>query len=296
MALQYSNPSTGFGSSTAAIQIISTATKVVQSVNVSVNETTISIALSAATIYQGGTVALTATLTPAQSGVPITFTSGTTLLGTAQTDATGIGTFLFIAHSTGTIPLMASFGGDGVSANVTKFLTVGPAVVVSATPSSVTILPGKYGAVTVSFAPSNGFSGTAALTCSVPVSFLTCAPASSSVAVSSTMPASVTAMITVAATTSSLAPRTPHLIAIAMLAPLGLLGVMIWPKKRRYLFLRMNILCLLTIGTLAASGCGSGGTTNQGSGNKAPSGSQLVTFTVTASESVQTANLTVYFQ
>jgi len=295
IVIQYSAPANGFGTSTAAIQITSTATNVAQSVTVLVSEPSVSLALSSTTVYQGAAVTLTATVTPAQSGTTINFSNGSTIVGTAQTNAAGIATYVYTANTIGTFPFVASISGPGSPASAAETLTVGPAITVTVSPNPATILPGNSGIVTVSVTSFAGFTGTATVTCSVPVSYMTCTPANSTVPISSTSPANIATTITVAATTSSLAPESHDGLAFAMLLPIGLLGLAMTSKKQR-LWLRMSLMLFATVVLASVMGCGRGGTVPSGNGGQTPTGSQIVTFTATASGSTQTASVTVNFK
>jgi len=295
LAMQYTAPASGFGSSTAAIQITATATNVIQSVTVSVTEPTVSLALSSATVYQGAPVTLTATLTPAVAGTTINFTTGSTIAGTAQTNAAGVATYIYTASTIGTFPFVASLTGSGAPVSATQTLTVVSAITMTASPNPITILPANSGTVTVSLTSFGGFAGTATVTCSVPVTYMTCTPASSTVTVSSTSPANITTTITVAATTSLLDTGSHNGLAFAMLAPIGLLGLAMTFKRRR-LWIQMGLMLLAAVVVAGITGCGRGGTVPSSSSGQAPSGSQIVTFTAATSGSTQTTSVTVNFK
>jgi hypothetical protein len=268
-AIQYAVPANGFGMSMANVQVISTATSVIQNVQVSVTEQSISLALISPTAYPGEVVTLTATVSPAQTAATINFTSGTSMLGVAQTDTAGIATFPFTTNSIGTIPLTASFSGE----SATQTLTVGPPVTVSVSPNPVMIMPGQSGTVAVSVVSFAGFAGIATVVCSVPVKYMTCTPASSVLTIKSGMSGSLLATITVAATTSSVHAESHSGIMLA-----GLMGV-------------LGLAEVFSVTT----GCGSGIAPSIGSDANLPAGSQLVTFSTTAAGSVQTTNVTVDF-
>jgi Calcineurin-like phosphoesterase len=294
LTIQYTTPVGGFGTSAATIQITASATSVVQSVAVSITEPTVALALSSATAYQGEAVTLTATLSPVLAGTTIRFTNGSTLVGTAQTNAAGIATYIYTASATGTFSFVAGISGSNAAGSPAQTLTVGLPVTLAVSPNPITILPGSSGAVTASLTPYAGFTGSATLVCSVPVSYITCTVASPTLAISSSAPASAVATIQVAATTSSLATRSHGGVFFAMLMPITLLGLARHTKKRRR---RLHSVLLLVLGAAVfagIAGCGSGGTPPSSSPH--PSGSQLITFTATAAGSAQSATITVNFQ
>ena len=267
-----------------------------QALTVTAIATTTTLGLSQTTTYPGGTVVLTATLTPAVSGATITFLNGTATLGSGTTNALGVATYTLTAGAAGTsYTLSASFAAAGnyaPSVSSSQTLTVASTPVnLTASASTISVAPGSFGTITLTIAPVGGFAGAVALTCSSPVSYVTCAVVPSSVTLNGTTTATATGTISVATTTASL-ERSHNSIMLAMFAPLGLLGLALGSRKRRSRMQRVALMLVLAVCGVAAgdliSGCGS-----SGGGGTAPSGSQVVTFTSTAGGASQTATVTV---
>ena len=267
-----------------------------QTLTVTAIATTTALGLSQTTTYPGGTVTLTATLTPAVSGATITFLNGTATLGTGTTSATGIATYTLTAGAAGTsYTLSASFAAAGnyaPSTSSSQTLTVASApITFTSSASTISVAPGSFGTVTLGIAPVGGFSGAVALTCSSPVSYVTCTVLPTSVTLNGTTAATATGTISVATTTASL-ERSHNSIMLAMFAPLGLLGLALGSRRRRSRIQRAALMLVLAACGVAAgsliSGCGS-----SGGGGTAPSGSQVVTFTATAGSASQTTTVTV---
>lgn len=295
IAIQYTTPPTGFGStSTANIAITSTGTGVIQNVAVTIVQPSLSLLLSTLSIYQGGSVTFTAALTPASAGVLMNFTTGTTLLGSAQTDANGIATFAYAANSLGTFPVVATINAASLnSPSVT--LTVGPPVSLVASPTQITILPGKVGTVLVSLTPFGGFTGPVTITCNSPVTYMTCTPATFTIALSSAATTSTAMTIGVAATTSSLDHSSGNSL-FALLAPFGLLCLGL-TQKRGHTLLRASLIALVAaVSLVSLTGCGRKITLSVPSPGQSPSGSQVVTITAITAGATSTASVTVNFQ
>ncbi len=295
MSIQYLTPASGFGNSTAIIQITSTATNVIQRVAVSMVEPSVSLALSSATAFQGATVMLTATLVPAIAGTTINFMSGATLVGAAQTNAAGVATYVYSANTLGAFSFVANVSAPISPASAPEILTVGLPITMAVTPNAVTIVPGKMGTVTVLLTSFGGFAGITTVTCSVPVSYIICTPEHSTVMVSSTTSTNIATTMTVATTTSALSSHSPCELRLVMLMPMGLLGLALSLKRWQFTWLRVSLMWLLIAGTLeGVMGCGRGSSSTATSGH-APSGVQTVTFTAIASGSTQTTSVTVNF-
>ncbi|MGD0542751.1 MAG: Ig-like domain repeat protein, partial [Tepidisphaeraceae bacterium] len=85
--------------------------------------TTTTVSLSTSAVTMGQTVTFTATVTPAGGGaIPtgtVTFTSGSTTIGTATLDSTGKATFNEYNLFTGTYPVTATYSGDSINATST---------------------------------------------------------------------------------------------------------------------------------------------------------------------------------
>jgi subtilase family serine protease len=169
-------------------------------------------------------VTLTANIsTGSNGGAPtgtVTFTSGTTTLGTAPvtgtafngtSPASGSATLAFTFTSTGTKSVTASYSGDinyvsaGPSTAISVSVTQGTtgSFAVSGTPVSVTA--GATGASTITVTPSNGFTGAVQVNCAgtgLPPG-VTCTPNPLTITVTGAAP--VTGQLTIAVAAPSTA-------------------------------------------------------------------------------------------
>jgi len=270
-----------------------------QTLTVTAITTTTTLAPLGATVITGSTLTLSATVLPAVAGETVSFLNGTAALGIGTTSASGVATYTLTAGAVGTsYTLSASFVATGnygastsASQTVTVIATPNP-LTLTVTPS-ISIAPGASGTVTLTVTPANGYTGAVALTCSSPVTYVTCSVAPSSVTLSGTAAVTGVGTISVAATTASL-ERSHGGIALAMLAPFGLLGLALASRKRKILLRRAGLVLVLAVGIVAAAcgvtGCGGGVSS---SGDNVPPGTQIVTFTGTAAGVSQSATVTV---
>jgi hypothetical protein len=281
LTLTYTSPANGFGSSGAVVSATSAATGVVQSVSVSVVQPALTLSLVKSSVWQGGMVALSASLSPGIAGSVVNFSAGGTALGSVPTDATGTASFTYTTVNAGTISIAASAGGV---TSASQTLVVGPPVGVNSA-DALTVLPGHAGTLALALTPFGGYTGTAALTCTSPVSYVTCTLASPTADFGSGSAQNVEATIAVAA---SVAARTSGERSPAWLASLGLMALMLLPRRRR------AALGRLAVAAFFMAGCGSGGGPAKPP-IAAPSGAQTISFTVTAAGVPQTANVTLSF-
>jgi len=266
-------------------------------VNVTVNAiaTTTTLSLSSLTVYPGGVVALTATMTPAVATQTVTFLNGTATLGTAQTNASGVATFAVTAGAMNTIYTLSAnvmaAGNYGASSSAVQALTVVAPITMSALPNPISIAPGSSGTVNLTLTPAGGFTGAVTLTCTPAASYVTCTTPSSSVSVIGLAPGTTSETINVAATTSMLTNGTHGDTLLALLAPFGLLGLVLGTRKRLQ---QVMWMLLLAMGILVGiTGCGAGSSASSSTGGTAPSGSQTVTLVATAAGISQTTTITV---
>ena len=270
-----------------------------QTLTVTAIATTTTLAPLSSTVITGSTVTLAATVLPAVVGETVSFLNGAAALGAGTTNASGVATYTLTAGAVGTsYTLSVSFAGTGnygASASAAQMLTViaTPNPLTLTVTPSVSIAPGGSGTVGLTVTPANGYSGAVALTCSSPVSYVTCSVAPTSVTLSGTAAMTAVGTINVAATTASL-ERSHSGIALAILTPFGLLGLALVSRKRKILLRRAGLVLVLTVGFVAAAfgvtGCGSG---TSSSGDTVPPGTQIVTFTATAAGVSQSATVTV---
>lgn len=240
----------------------------------------------------GMPVSLTATISPAPAGGTVSFYNGTTLLGTATADDSGVATFTTSDLAMGTYSLTAVYSGCATVASSTSSalsLTIGAGYTVTAPPTqsipaggsadvNVTVLP--LGAafnspVTLS---ASGLPAGATATFNPPV----VTPGASGAA---------TVMTIHLSTLSAAMSRHGRFPFAPFGATLGLCGVVILPLKRlsRETAFRTVIVGVLAITTMMAIGCGGG----FNGGSKVQPGSYVVTITGTSGSLHASTNVTV---
>lgn len=261
-------------------------------VTVSTIATATTLRVSPSPTYPGASVTLTATVTPAVSGLTVTFSNGQATLGTATTNSSGVATYAWTAPAVGAYSLTASTAASGnyaASTSATSSLSVVTAVTVTATPNPVSIAAGSSGNVAIAFPTGSGFAGTLTASCTSPVSYVTCTPASGTVVLSGTTAGSSSVTITVAATTGMLREARGLELA-SLLGVLGLVGL----RRRKV----ARVLALLVaLGVFGLSGCGGGTSSGSGgSGGNKPTGSQTVTYTVVSGSVSVSTPITVNIQ
>jgi hypothetical protein len=138
--------------------------------------TTTSLAASATQLTSGQSVTFTASVAPQSGpGTPTgsaTFLDGQTQIGTSPLTA-GSSTFTSATLSSGTHSITAAYSGDAtyaVSTSAPVSITVSTAPTsdysLSISNSSLTVVQGSFGSLTITVTPKNGFKQTLALACS----------------------------------------------------------------------------------------------------------------------------------
>jgi hypothetical protein len=214
--------------------------------------------------------------------------------GTASVGAgplvAGKATISVTLQSLGTHTLTAQYSGDSnyVTSSGTIAIAVVPPFAVTATPTTVSLAAGGLSNTTVLVTPAGGFSGSATLTCSSPVSYVTCAVSPTTVTVTGGVASQATVIITVSPSVGALGSwplASEKLKWLAMLLPLGMIGFARRSRAWGTIVFLMTMLAVLSTG---ATGC------NNGSSAKLPTaGTQVVTITGTGSGVVSTAQISV---
>jgi hypothetical protein len=192
-------------------------------------------------------------------------------------NGSGVATLATTALPTGTDTATATYTAAGnfaasTSSPVTLSITapvVPPAYTVTASPGTLTITPGATGSTTLTIAPTGGYKGTIALSCSSLPTNATCAFAQNPVTLSGN-DQSVTVALQINTTAQQAAGQSPArqlnptLLALAFWWPGGLTGLAVFLRKRKLVRTQPSWLLLLLFActfALAAgiSGCGSNG-------------------------------------
>jgi Bacterial Ig-like domain (group 3)/FG-GAP-like repeat len=239
-------------------------------------------------------ITLTASVTGDNPTGKVSFTAGSTSLGTA-TLAAGVATLQTSFASAGSYPVTAAYAGDQDNAASTSspvtITIAAPNFTIAATPPSASITPGQTATFTFTVSPVAGYSGTVKFACGSLPTMAACAFAPSSVVPSGGSPVSSTLTVTTASATAMLnmekrsTPSLPPWIPQGGLALAGAMGLAFAPKRIRRWNRQLRVLGWgLLLGSLSLSvlSCGGGGSSTP-SNPGTPAGSY--TLSVNASDS-----------
>jgi sugar lactone lactonase YvrE len=193
-----------------------------------------------ATVMNYSSTTENASALPTPTGT-VTFTSGTTTIGSATLDSSGVAT-LTPNLSPGTYSIVAAYGGDAQhSPSTSSPVSVsnpGTGFNLTVTPPSVTMATGKYVNVNVALTSISGFTDTIGLGCGSLPSGVNCHFSSPNV----TLPAGGVVTVTLTIDTNN---------------PLGaLFGFVFWRFRKRYpLAAAMALLLILGAGAQFMTGC-----------------------------------------
>ena len=190
------------------------------------------VATTTTAINPGGSTSLTATITGVAGALPpsgsVTVLDGTTNVGAGPVIA-GKVTIAVTLQSLGSHTLTAQYSGDSnyAASSGTIAISVVQAFSLTSTAATVSLTTGGVSNTPITITPAGGFSGTVTLTCSSPVTYLTCRVVPLSVTVSGNT--AVTATVNIAAAPSVIAagerPGVPkNMTWLTLLLPLGLIG------------------------------------------------------------------------
>jgi len=248
--------------------------------------TTLALSTSASSLTLGSDETLTASVAATMSNRPpptgtVAFYDGTTLLGTASVN-NGSATFGAPLQATGKHSLLAVYSGDSnfnLNTSSTSTVTVTaltPAFSLSGTPSTLTLVDGTSGLVTLGLSANATYSGTVSLTCSGAPANASCGFSSSSVTL--TAGSTTTATLVVGTTGAKATLHTPPSPwqSTAPIASIASLFAMFFARRRRMLLQGVLFVPLFAIVALGATGCSGGGPTVPAVGK------QSFTITVTA--------------
>ncbi len=312
ISASYGGDSKDAGSVSAAVSV---------SVAVAPLATSTALTASATQVTAGQSVTFTATVAPASgSNVAtgtVTFLNGTTNLGTAPLNTSGVATFSTTTLAAGSNSITASYGGDSNdSPSVSAAVTVS---VAAATPgsytialsnSTLTLTVGQTSTLTITLTPANGFNSQINLGCSGMPTGVTCSVAPAAVTPSG---APVTSTVSILATSASAfmpnhaPPGEPGgRLAFGWVMPWGFISLLGLgrARKRSQIFewsFRGALAAVLIAGSLFISGCGGGSSSSgsgSGSGNStsAPTSFTLTIISTAPGTPAQNAQITVNVQ
>lgn len=226
--------------------------------------TTLTSSIVAATPVPPGTsVILTATIastlkTPAPTGT-VTFSSGSTVLGTVPVSTAGTAVLTSTTLPTGTYSIVATYSGDtgfaGSPSNTISVAILPAQYIVTNTPTALTVT--RPGSVSATFlvSPISGYTGGIDMSCvGLPANTqCTFSPAVVYFGTTATPPQTVTLTVT-----TNTPPPTTVAEIVWPLAGLLLVGVCRMRRKLRASERLLALLMLLSVGAVAVlSGCGS---------------------------------------
>ena len=246
---------------------------------------TMTVATSNASIQQGQSVILTATVTPSQSGGPVptggvsfTVVGAANFSGGSNLNAAGQAVWTTNSLPIGTLTVNVSYAGDtvypGVTASIVETVVAAPTFTITDNSPAITVTsPGQSGSTTLTFTAQNGLTGSATLMPSMCTNLPpqgTCSFSPSTVAFSSsttTVPVTLTISTTAASSTGPswwrFAPGSFGRVAGTSLLVL-IMCVFLSIERRRRAW--SAVLALTAVGVIAVVvGCGGGGG-NNGSG------------------------------
>ncbi|HEY0757780.1 MAG TPA: Ig-like domain repeat protein [Acidisarcina sp.] len=266
--------------------------------------TTTSLTSSLPTAGTGQAVVFTAAVAPVSgAGVPtgtVTFSEGSTSLGTGTLDGTGKATLSLSNLGVAVHTIVATYGGDAnfmgsASAALTETI-ITPSVSFTATPATITIPHGSSGTTVITGTPAGGYSGAVSLACTgLPVdASCSFAPATLTFAGA---PLSTTLTVSTKATSSAALGQTgpqssgrgAGVLAVLAMPWIGVAGFAAFRRRDLGGVRSMLVLAVLSLAALAGlSACGS-------SSNTTPKGSYTVsvTFSGTGAPSPLTVQITV---
>lgn len=222
---------------------------------------------------------------------PVNFYDGSTLIGSAALTANGtIATFTVSSITAGTHTYTASYPGDSYYSALTfgsitvQATTAATTTKLTATPNPVSMAEGSVGAVAIALSTVGGANVALSATCSSPVSYVTCTPGSGSLAVGTT---TTTATIAVASTIGAIRPKGNHGLEWALAGLFSVLGLR--SRRRLAQFLALTVI----VGLMGLTGCGSNSNMTLGSSLGQPSGSQVVTYSVSGAGATTSVLITV---
>jgi hypothetical protein len=273
--------------------------------------TTTALTSSSANITAGGSVTFTTSVTGAGGsiGFPtgiVTFLDKATTLGTATLNGAGGGAYSTTTLSAGTHSITAQYGGDNnfapsTSAAVTVTVQTAPppSFSISASPASLSIMPGQTGTSTLSVTPAGGFAQAVSFACSgLPLK------ASCSFAPATVTPgaSAVTTTLTITTTAPQASAERSRISRSEIPGCLALLSLLLFAMpgtKRATGWGRWFVLVIALALGGGFIGCGRGGSPAGTGGSPTPTipgtpaGTADVTVTATSGSINQTATLQV---
>ncbi|SEB92924.1 FG-GAP-like repeat-containing protein [Terriglobus roseus] len=207
----------------------------------------------------------------------VTFTAGSTTLGTATLDVSGNASITYTFATVGTQTVTASYAGDANTAAASVVITATTVNAFTLSPSSAntTLTTSRGGSATsaIVVASQNGFSGSVAFTCSGLPTGASCSFSPASVTVSGAASGNTTMTVAVTSTVSLLRNlrRNSGDLMLAGVCLIGIAGA----SRRRRLVSNTLIALAVSVTLIGAAGCSGGGSSSTAT-------AKTYTFNVTA--------------
>jgi subtilase family serine protease len=243
--------------------------------------TTVTVLSAPSTAFVGTSVTLTATVTPINATGTISFSSGTTVLGSAALSA-GAATLSTAALPAGADSITATYSGSATLQNSTSaatLVTVTQPFTLAATAASFQVTQGQAASATVTVTQNGGFTGALTFTCSDPASESICTPPTATNATSVSFNITTTAPTSARNSNSNGSRR----IFYALLLP-GLLGILFTAGSRKRSARAMRLLGLIVVlgfSTMWLGSCGGSSGSSTTSNPGTPTGSYTITVNAT---------------
>jgi hypothetical protein len=237
-----------------------------------------------------GQITLKATVTGDSPTGSVSFTAGSTKLGTA-TLTNGVATLQYAFAAAGSYSVTATYGGDqnnsGSTSNAVTIVIAAPGFTVSATPTSGTVPSGQTATFTFTLTPTGGYAGTVKFSCGTLPADAACNFSPASLAPSDGSAVTSTLTIATSSATAMLhrdrqsGSSLPPWIPAGGLAAAGFLGLALTPKRVRRWNREFRVLSwvlLLLSASVATFGCGGGSSSPSGPANT-PAGTYTISVT-----------------
>jgi VCBS repeat-containing protein len=270
-------------------------------------------------------VTFTATVTPTASGTPtgsVTFFDGGVALGPAVTLTNAVATLATSSLAAGSHSITAQYSADATfapstSAVFTQPVNGSPDFSMSASPSSLSIVAGQSGQVTITVTPVNGSTQTVTFSCTGLPAQATCEADPSSLTLDGTHSATMTITIqttangatapagrvrpvrlnplslqsleTIFATTTH--SQTRALEALEMIFGMLAFACALHCARRRRIA-TLLIWLLIAVGSLV-TGCGGGGNSGGSGGTGTPAGAYAISITIASGGSSHSSPVSV---
>ncbi len=283
----------------ASIDSASTSSVVAQVVNVLQPAST---ATSLAASSNSASLTLTATVSPASSGLSgtVSFIDGTTLLGSSSVNASGVATLSTSGLTAGVHNITAAYAGNAnYNGSASSVMAVTADFALSAsTASPASLTPGQTSTSTITVTPKNGFNPSGVtFTCSIAP---TASPAPtctvSAVTVASDTGTATLTVSTVASTALLGHPAgkdSRAMLVFALLIPGLLIGTAGVVKQDRSKLLGLLLALVVLAGCGLQSACGGNPKTTTTTSGGTQAGSYTVTVTGSANSTQHTSTVSV---